>query len=178
LPAASLWSQNLDINLLEEINLNRNQGLDNTFNVLTNSVAPISVGVPTLLFGIGLLQKDSLITRKSLVLGASVLSAAVVANILKYSINRTRPFVTYPYIEKAASGGSPSFPSGHTSEAFALATSLSLTFPEWYIIIPSYFWAGIIAYSRMHLGVHYPSDAGRSDRWGRIGISLLQGSNG
>ena len=42
--------------------------------------------------------------------------------------------------------------------AFATATSLSLTYPKWYIIVPAYSWAGAVGYSRMHLGVHYPSD--------------------
>jgi membrane-associated phospholipid phosphatase len=88
---------------------------------------------------------------------ASVLNAGV-TNALKYSINRDRPYVTYPDITKKAKGGSPSFPSGHTSTAFATATSVSLSYPKWYIIVPSYLYAGAVAYSRMDLGVHYPSD--------------------
>jgi len=51
-----------------------------------------------------------------------------------------------------------SFPSGHTSEAFSTATALSLKYPEWYIIAPAYLWAGSVGYSRMNLGVHYPTD--------------------
>ena len=82
----------------------------------------------------------------------------VIVNIIKYSVNRDRPFVTYPDITKKSKGGSPSFPSGHTSSAFATATSLSLAYPKWYIVAPSYLWAGTVGYSRMHLGVHYPSD--------------------
>ena len=66
--------------------------------------------------------------------------------------------MTYPDIFKKAKAGSPSFPSGHTSSAFATATSLSLAYPEWYVIVPSFAYAGTVAYSRMHLGVHYPSD--------------------
>ena len=158
LPALNLWSQNPDINILKEINLNRNKHLDNTFRGITNSAAPIAFGVPTLYLGIALLQKDSIMLRKSLFLGASVLSSAFITNILKYSIDRPRPFETYPFIEKEGSGESPSFPSGHTSDAFALATSLSLAYPKWYIIVPSYAWAGAVAWSRMDLGVHYPSD--------------------
>ena len=51
-----------------------------------------------------------------------------------------------------------SFPSGHTSLAFTTATALSLKYPKWYIIAPSYLWASSVGYSRMNLGVHYPSD--------------------
>jgi len=78
--------------------------------------------------------------------------------VLKYSINRTRPFNKYSFITKKSAGGNPSFPSGHTSGAFATATSLCLAYPKWYVIATSYLWAGTVAYSRMHLGVHYPSD--------------------
>jgi membrane-associated phospholipid phosphatase len=35
---------------------------------------------------------------------------------------------------------------------------LSIAFPKWYVIIPSYIWAGAVGYSRLDLGVHYPSD--------------------
>ena len=49
-------------------------------------------------------------------------------------------------------------PSGHTSGAFNLATSLTLSYPKWYVAAPSYLWASGVAYSRMYIGVHYPSD--------------------
>jgi undecaprenyl-diphosphatase len=77
---------------------------------------------------------------------------------MKYSINRTRPFITYPDIMKKSGAASPSFPSGHTSGAFATATSVSLAYPKWYVIVPMFSWAGAVGYSRMDLGVHYPSD--------------------
>jgi len=154
----NLFSQNLDINILKDINVNRNKSLDGTFRLFTNSAAPIAYGIPVILFGIGLIKKDSVTKQNALYIGTSVLSSAIVSEILKYSINRPRPFVTYPFIEKVASGGSASFPSGHTSDAFSFATSISIAYPKWYVIIPSYTWAGFVAYSRMDLGVHYPSD--------------------
>jgi membrane-associated phospholipid phosphatase len=35
---------------------------------------------------------------------------------------------------------------------------MSLAFPKWYVIAPAYMYACAAGYSRMHLGVHYPSD--------------------
>lgn len=153
-----LYAQNLDIDLLKEINLNRNTRLDDTYRFFTYAVTPVSISVPILLFGIGMVKKDSITKQKSLYLGASVLSTAIISTALKYSVNRTRPFISYPYLENVTNVASPSFPSGHTSDAFAIATSLSLAYPKWYVIVPSYTFAGAVAYSRMHLGVHYPSD--------------------
>lgn len=158
IPAIWGFSQNIDINVLRDINLNRNKQLDGVFRGITNSAAPVAIGTPIVLYGIGILTKDSVTTSKSYYIGLTVLTATVLSTALKYSINRPRPFETYPDIEKLTSGGSPSFPSGHTSDAFALATSLAIAYPKWYVIAPSYAWAGAVGYSRMELGVHYPSD--------------------
>ena len=157
-PVFSGYSQNIDIKLLRDINLNRNEHLDGFFRGLTNSASPVAYGTPVILFGIGLLKKDSGLKQNALYVGASVITASVVSTILKNSIKRTRPFTTYPDIEKVTSGGSYSFPSGHTSDAFSLATSVTLAYPKWYVITPTFIWAGTVGYSRMDLGVHYPSD--------------------
>jgi membrane-associated phospholipid phosphatase len=154
----SLFSQNADIDLLRKINVGRNQNLDNTFLVITNSVTPISILAPVSVAGIGFIKKDSTLKNKGIYIGATLLVSAGITVGLKYSVRRPRPFVTYPEIEKMTKAGSESFPSGHTSTAFATATSLSLAFPKWYVIAPSYLWACSVGYSRMHLGVHYPSD--------------------
>ena len=155
---ANIYCQNWDIDLLRHINLERNRSVDGTFRVITNSAAPISYGTPILMCGLGLIKHDSLLVRNSIYIGSSVAVTVILTTISKYTIKRPRPYETYPDIEKVTSGGSPSFPSGHTSEAFALATSVSLTYPKWYVIAPSFLWAGAVGYSRMDLGVHYPSD--------------------
>jgi len=157
-PFISIYSQNPDINILKDINLNRYRQMDGTFRFISNSVTPVSMCTPVLLLGFGCIIKDSIMRQKALCIGASVITGAIITTVLKHSINRTRPFVTYPYIEHVTEAGSPSFPSGHASDAFAFATSVSLAYPKWYVSIPSYAYAGAVGYSRMHLGVHYPSD--------------------
>ena len=152
------FSQNIDINLLKEINLKRNKSLDPSFRFITNSASPISIGAPILIYSIGLIKKDSTLKSAGIFIGETFLVSSFFSTALKYSVKRERPFVTYPFIEKATVGGSPSFPSGHTSIAFATATSLSIAFPKWYVIAPSFVWASAVGYSRMDLGVHYPSD--------------------
>lgn len=152
------YAQNADINLLKYINLNRATGTDGLFRGITNSATPVSFGVPIAILGLGLLKKDSLLKRNAIYIGASVVSASVITGALKYLVHRDRPFMTYSFIQKATDGGSPAFPSGHSTDAFALATSVSLMYPKWYVVAPAYLWATSVAYSRVDLGVHYPSD--------------------
>lgn len=154
----SLYSQNIDIRLLRDINLNRNTRLDNTFRGITNSASPVSIATPLFVYSIGLIRNDTTIKKKGLYFAETFLFSAFISTALKYGVNRERPFITYPDLEKETSGGSPSFPSGHTSAAFSTATSLSIAFPKWYIVVPSFLWASAVGYSRMDLGVHYPSD--------------------
>jgi membrane-associated phospholipid phosphatase len=65
---------------------------------------------------------------------------------------------------------STSFPSGHTAAAFAFATAASAEMP---ILAPAVVpIAGAVAYSRVHTGVHYPSDVAAGLAIG-IGSGLL-----
>jgi membrane-associated phospholipid phosphatase len=89
---------------------------------------------------------------------ASLAGAYAVTYSLKYIVNRDRPYDTYDYIQNLGTDKDPSFPSGHTTNAFATATSLTLAFKKWYVAAPSFAWAGLVGYSRMHMGMHYPSD--------------------
>ena len=154
----SLSSQNIDIRLLRSFNSRETLSSDKFFRFMSNSDAFIVMGIPAVMGTSGLIKHDDQLFRNAcVVLGATAVNSGITL-AMKYAINRERPFVTYTDITKKSKGGSPSFPSGHTSSAFATATSLSLAYPKWYIIVSSYSWAGTVAYSRMHLGVHYPSD--------------------
>lgn len=116
------------------------------------------VGIPAGLLAYEYFRKEGDI-RKPAVVCVSLAATMGIAFGLKYTVNRTRPFVTYPdLIQKDFNIGTKSFPSGHTSFAFALATSVSLCYPKWYVVAPSYIWAFTVGYSRMRLGVHYPTD--------------------
>ena len=157
-PIISGYSQNPDIRLLRDINLHRNTHLDGTFRTISATASPFAFGTPVILYGVGLINKDKDMKDKALYIGATVITSTVIATILKNTVKRERPFNTYPDIQKETSGGGYSFPSGHTSDAFSLATSVTLAYPKWYVIVPAYVWAGAVGYSRMDLGVHYPSD--------------------
>jgi membrane-associated phospholipid phosphatase len=110
------------------------------------------------LFSYGYFTNNASYKEKAITTGTAIALNVVITYGLKYSINRQRPYLTYPDIDNVITESSRSMPSGHTSIAFATATSLSLNFPKWYVAVPAYSWASMVAYSRMHLGVHYPSD--------------------
>src|ERR1051326_5967366 len=159
LPSSICHSQNADINLLHSINSGNSVSWDNTNKFITQTMTPVSIATPVSFFLYGTFSHDSITKRKSYVMGASLAASGLITLGLKYTVNRKRPFVTYPdQVVKKTSAGSYSFPSGHTSSAFATATALSLAYPKWYVIAPSFLWAGAVGYSRMELGVHYPTD--------------------
>lgn len=153
----SSYSQSLDIQLLRSINSPSNHG-DKFFQFVSNSNNGVILGVPLTMGVVGLINDDDKMFRNACVIVAADAINLGFTYAIKYSVNRTRPFLTYPDIVKKSDGGGPSFPSGHTSGAFATATILSLQYPKWYVIAPSFLWAGTVAYSRIYLGVHYPSD--------------------
>jgi membrane-associated phospholipid phosphatase len=152
-----LFAQNGDINLLKKINPSEIQEGD-WMTFITNSDDPVTFGIPGIVLLKGIITKEKEDFWKSgEMLSTSLLSSLMVFG-LKSTIKRDRPFVTYPEITKHTHGGSYSMPSGHTSICFATATSVSLIYPKWYVVAPMYTWASLVGYSRMYLGVHYPTD--------------------
>jgi membrane-associated phospholipid phosphatase len=155
----SAAGQSLDYRILYEINVeHRPVGLDNTFKAISVSSQYITAVTPFALLGTGIFTNNKPLIRQgenaAIAFGISSLSTY----ILKNTIRRERPFITHTDIVKLSNGGGMSFPSGHTSAAFCLATSIALQNKQWYIRTPVLVWAGLVGYSRMHLGVHYPSD--------------------
>ena len=77
--------------------------------------------------------------------------------ILKPLIGRTRPFLYNPSIELlVAPPLDASFPSGHTAASFAVVAALKVSGnPLWK---PALVWAVLIAFSRLYLYVHWPTD--------------------
>jgi undecaprenyl-diphosphatase len=79
---------------------------------------------------------------------------------LKYLIRRPRPFLFLEMASKLSKGPGeildPSFPSSHVVFSFMMATFLARWFPRYRIIF--FILAALIAWSRVYLCVHYPTD--------------------
>jgi len=151
--------QNIDIRILELINHNRIKSLDNFFIFITDTATVVSYSVPVILLIYSYIKHFILLQRKSWLLLITLIINSAIVDAIKYMVNRPRPFITYHFIDKLVSVSSPSFPSGHAAEVFALAISASLLFSKYkWGIFAAWLWAILIAYSRMDLGVHYPGD--------------------
>jgi membrane-associated phospholipid phosphatase len=154
--STNIKAQNIDLDLLKKINPN-NQNSD-VWKGVTNSVYPIAAAAPTAILAYRFLKKDKKVWRIAWYFGASYASSFIVTQGSKYLIDRARPYVVDTTLLSFSKESDPSFPSGHTSMAFATAASLSYTFKKWYITVPAYLWAGSVAYSRLYTHNHYPSD--------------------
>jgi membrane-associated phospholipid phosphatase len=87
------------------------------------------------------------------------LTSAVVNLVLKPIGNRRRPdrqMYDTPIARQVTMPRSTSWPSGHAASAFAFASGVGAAWPQ--SGIPLGVLASLVAYSRVHTGVHYPSD--------------------
>jgi undecaprenyl-diphosphatase len=97
------------------------------------------------------------------ILAAVGLSDFITSGLMKPFFERLRPCHNQElsaWIHTVGTcGGKYGFASSHASNTFALATGLTLLYPRFkYVAIIMLFWAIIVSYSRIYVGVHYPGD--------------------
>jgi 4-amino-4-deoxy-L-arabinose transferase-like glycosyltransferase/membrane-associated phospholipid phosphatase len=151
------WLQNLDVSLFRAIN----KGLSNdVLDWLMPIFAWNAYFVPAVIvIAIALLWKGGPRGRLFVFLLALILAMgdAFVINMIKHSVGRLRPFHDIPdAILLVGRGHSGSMPSSHTATWFA-GTLIAYAFYRRtiYVMLPL---AIVMAFSRVYVGVHYPSD--------------------
>jgi undecaprenyl-diphosphatase len=90
--------------------------------------------------------------RTLLLLGWSHL----VVQIVKRTVGRPRPTVVPTFSSFVDVPDRFSFPSGHSCAAMAVAIGFASAFPA--LAVPLLLMAGLVGFSRVALGVHYPGD--------------------
>jgi membrane-associated phospholipid phosphatase len=148
-----LWRCDMEIEILNAIQTIRNPVLDFLMPIISNCFYLFIVLDAVLLF-----RKK---TRKAgiIILIAILLDLLICNGILKNIFQRTRPFDVNTVIQLlVAKPRDYSFPSAHTSFSFATVTALffSGALKKWRV--PLLVLACLIAFSRMYLYVHYPTD--------------------
>jgi len=157
-PMLNMTLSELDIGILRLIHQHRIVAFDQLLYIISFTTSFISIGILLTILITSFKVRSKPLRIIFFKILAVFIVAATISLTLKTLIVRDRPFKTYPDIEKLSEAGSSSFPSGHTIEAFAIAVAFSLLIPKRKYIIAVFIWASLIAYSRMALGVHYPSD--------------------
>lgn len=143
----------MDINILLFLQSIRNGIFDIFFTIITHLGDAGAIWI--LLFGILLIKKE---TRSLAIWGFIVLimDTIIVSGIIKPIVSRPRPFVSNDITPIIKAPFGYSFPSGHAASSFAAATYLyfkNFKYKKVVLIL-----AFLIAFSRLYVFVHYPSD--------------------
>jgi undecaprenyl-diphosphatase len=91
---------------------------------------------------------------------AAMAFGLVVTNLtIKPLMSRARPWVVMEGFETLVRSSDPnSFPSGHTCAAFAFAIAVCMVLPQRWAKAAAVAAAVLMGFSRLYVGVHFPSD--------------------
>jgi len=151
------WLYRFDLSTFRDVNVDLHRSwLDPFFAAL--SYSGLGYG-PVILAFLFLTWKD---TRHYVIplLATELLGGVIIADGLKDLIQRDRPSNLAFAIREEPHLAS-SFPSGHSTLAFAVATMLFFltrnTKHRWFGLL-SLVWAALVGFSRIYRGVHWPTD--------------------
>jgi len=91
-------------------------------------------------------------------LAASLVASGIVTPVLKYATGRSRPRENAGTTHFRPFSGAASFPSGHTTQAFAVASVISAHYDETWVKCSSYGVAGLVGLARTYHDAHFVSD--------------------
>jgi membrane-associated phospholipid phosphatase len=157
-PKADNFIQRFDDRTMVSLALHRTPQATPTMRFLSRNLMYGNIGVPAGLLIGGIITNDRNMRENAGYVASSTAITFVATYLIKKLVGRPRPFIRNLKIVPVYIPGESSFPSGHTSTSFSTAMAVSRAYPKWYVIAPSFLWAGATGYSRMYLGVHYPTD--------------------
>lgn len=151
-----------ETSVVHSLNSINSSFISSSANAVSDMLPILSIGVPVGMYSYGSIWSDRDVVETGVLLGTAETIAYSIVFAGKAVAGRERPYHADSLCIQNRSTGLvnefASFPSGHSAGSVALATMLSLRYPKWYVIAPSFAYAGYVMFSRIHLGVHYPSD--------------------
>jgi membrane-associated phospholipid phosphatase len=140
---------------------NSAQWLDPPATTLSNTAFYTVAAIPIGLYGYGLLTPDNAAAHAGVSTLLSVGVASAITEGIKRIVRRPRPYHAVKGWRTPDTLLLPkdySFPSGHATATWALATGLALHYQKWYVIAPAAMYALSVSLSRPYVAAHYPSD--------------------
>lgn len=90
---------------------------------------------------------------------ASALASGIITPTLKFVIGRDRPSEsTSSTVFHPFQGSDNSMPSGHATQAFAVASVISAHSDQWWVSVTAYTIAGLVGFARIYHNAHWTSD--------------------
>jgi membrane-associated phospholipid phosphatase len=91
-------------------------------------------------------------------IASSLIAGGLITPTIKILVGRERPSTTTSTYKFKPLSSNASFPSGHSTEAFAVATSIAENYPVWWVQGLAYGTAGLVGYARIEQNTHFASD--------------------
>lgn len=154
--------KNIDVRIFRAFNDINSKAVNSLINITNKSIVPVSIGAPLGLYVAARINKNYYDESSAVLLAMSQVTNELFTQALKFSVRRNRPFRTLNNVklnDTNSVSGNYSFPSGHTSGSFVIATSLTLRYPDkGFLVAGLYTYAALVSLGRIYWGVHYPSD--------------------
>ena len=91
-------------------------------------------------------------------LAASLIASGMVTPVIKYATGRSRPRDNAGITHFKPFSGDASFPSGHATQAFTVASVISAHYDDTWVKCSSYTLAGLVGVARSYHDAHFASD--------------------
>lgn len=151
---------------------------NSTLTTIENFGQTYALGVMGGFYLVGVISDNEKSVQVSQDLVAASLSSALVNQSIKVIANRSRPRDnqgTGDFKGFTGLNNNSSFPSGHTTEAFTLASVIASHYEEAWVGVTAYSVAGLVGVARMYHDAHFASDVVASALIGTfVGKSIVK----
>ncbi len=159
---AGLLLYSVDQDIKQWVRDHRSSSSEDIFKAITHlGDGVVLIGLMTALYVSGEVSDNNSLRMTALLSLESWLTTGIIVRGLKSVVGRARPWTgesSHSFHSFSTKSRFASFPSGHASSAFAVATVIADQSKKAYIDILAYSLATLVAISRVHIDKHWASD--------------------